>query len=120
MAEDRKFVIFVQAGPQELARALHGLLYARELHEAGIPVRVVFDGAGTTWIREFGNPGHKYHGVYRQVADAGLIDGACAYCAGAFGVKEDIQSAGISLLDAAGGHPSLVRYVRDGWMPLIL
>jgi hypothetical protein len=57
----QRYVLFVHAGPNELARALHALLYAQELQREGIPAKVVFDGAGTVWLREFSNPEHKYH-----------------------------------------------------------
>lgn len=117
---DSKYVVFVHAGPQELARALHALLYAQELQRSGIPAKVVFDGAGTVWLREFSNPEHKYHAVFRQVLDAGLVDAACAYCANAFGVVEAVRAAGVPLVGTAEGHPSLAAYLRDGWTPITL
>lgn len=115
-----KYVLFVHAGPSELARALHALLYARELSQAGIPTRVVFDGAGTVWLREFSNPEHKYHALFRQVLEAGLVDAACAYCARAFQVVEAVEATGVPLVGTADGHPSLFAYLRDGWTPLVL
>lgn len=115
-----KYVLFVHAGPNELARALHALLYAHELAQVGIPSRLVFDGAATVWLRELSNPEHKYHGLFRRVLDAGLVDAACAYCANAFQVVEAVQAAGVPLVDTAGGHPSLAGYLQNGWTPLVL
>jgi len=115
-----KYLLLVHAGPNELARALHALLYAQELQRAGIPAKVVFDGAGTVWLREFSNPQHKYHALFRQTLDAGLVDAACAYCARAFNVVEAVQALGVPLVDTAGGHPSLSAYVREGWTPITL
>ncbi len=120
MAEGGKYVVFVHAGPQELARALHALLYARELQRAGIPAKIVFDGAGTVWLREFSDPQHKYHGLFREVMEAGLVDAACAYCAQAFNVVEAVQAVGVPLVDTADGHPSLATYILQGWTPLTL
>ncbi|MFN3285892.1 MAG: hypothetical protein ACK45F_06385 [bacterium] len=120
MNQATKYVFFVHAAPGELARALHALLYAQELHRAGIPARVVFDGAGTVWLREFSNPDHKYHGVFRRALEAGLLEAACAYCARAFQVTEAVQAAGVPLVDTAEGHPSLASYVREGWTPIAL
>src|ERR1700730_15867096 len=93
-----KFLILVHAGPQEPGRALHSLLYGQELHEAGYTVQIMFDGAGTTWVKEFKNPENKYNPLYNQVEKLGIIAGACEYCANAFGVVEDVKGAGVSLV----------------------
>ena len=45
--------IVLQAGTDShegRARALHAVLYASELADAGATVRLVFDGAGTGWL----------------------------------------------------------------------
>lgn len=115
-----KFGIIVQAGPQDLARALHGLLYAEELHGAGHDAQVVFDGAGTTWIKAFSEPDHKYHDLFERVRAAGLIAGACEYCAAAFQVRDEVQRAGVALQGDAQGHPSVARLVADGYQLLVL
>jgi hypothetical protein len=117
---ETKYVFLLHAGPNELARALHALLYGLELQNTGIPAKIVFDGAGTVWLREFSNPEHKYHSVFRRALEAGLLDAACAHCANAFHVIEAVQALGVPLVDAAEGHPSLAAYLRDGWTPVIL
>lgn len=115
-----KFAVIVQAGPQDGARALHGLLYADELHEAGHEVRVVFDGAGTTWVKTYSAPDHKYHDLFEKVRSAGLIGGVCEYCAAAFNVKAAVVQGGLPLQGDAGGHPSISRLVADGYALLVL
>lgn len=115
-----KFAILVHAGPQELARALHGLLYAMDLHNAGHEVRVVFDGAGTTWVKAFENPENKYYDMYRSVKSLDLIAGVCEYCSNAFGVLEDVKKTGVRLSGEASGHPSLADLVAEGFTPLVL
>ncbi len=115
-----KFLIVVQAGPQELAKALHALLYGQELHEAGYNVQIIFDGAGTTWVKEFKSPEHKYFDVYQHVEKLGIVAGACEYCGNAFGVVEQVKEAGVPLWGEAGGHPSLVKYVKEGYVPIVL
>ncbi len=115
-----KFLIVVQAESQERAKALHALLYGQELHEAGYDVQIMFDGAGTTWVKEFKNPENKYFDVYKHVEKLGIIAGACEYCANAFGVIDQVKEANVPLFGDAGGHPSLVKYVKKGYTPLIL
>ena len=115
-----KFAVIIQAGPQEGARALHGLLYADELHDAGHDVRVVFDGAGTTWVKAYSDSDHKYHALFEKVRDSGLISAVCEYCSGAFGVKDAIVEAALPLQGEARGHPSIARLVADGYSLLVL
>ncbi|MFW6079912.1 MAG: DsrE family protein, partial [Gemmatimonadota bacterium] len=97
----------------DLGRALNALTTVKEAKEAGDEVELVFDGAGTQWIPEFGKDDHKLHGVYRQVKDK--VAGACEFCASAFGVKEAAKSQDVALLQEFEGHPSLRRRVADGY-----
>lgn len=115
-----KYAIIVQADDGQLARALHGLLYARELSEGGHEVQVLFDGAGTGWIPRMQQTGWKYHEAYRWVKERGLIAGVCQYCAAAFGASEAAVQAGLSLLGEADGHPSLLALVNQGYQLLVL
>jgi len=120
VSQTPRYVLLVHAGPGELARAVHALLYARELQRTGIPAKIVFDGAGTVWLQQFSDPQHKYHALFLEVLGAGLVDAACAYCARAFNVVDAVQATGVPLVDAADGHPSLASYVQQGWTPLAL
>lgn len=109
-----KFAIILHAQPGDMGRAVHGLLYSKDLNEAGHQVQLIFDGAGTTWVREFEKPDHKYHKLYQEVKKAGLIAGACAYCAQAFNVQAEISKAGIPFRGEYGGHPSVAKLVQQG------
>ena len=42
------------------------------------------------------------------------MQGACAYCARAFGVKDGVQESGGELLGDFEGHPSLAKLVAQG------
>jgi len=55
----------------------------------------VFNGAGTKWVGELSDPEHKYNKHFESVKDE--VEGACAYCARAFGV------------------PSLAKLVSEGY-----
>ncbi|MDR6226842.1 DsrE family protein [Desmospora profundinema] len=116
----KKFVILVLADVTEGAKALHGLLYAQELHEAGHRVQVIFDGAGTAWIQRFEDPENKYNPLYRAVKNLGVIAGACEYCAGAFGVSDSVQQSGVQKLGEVQGHPSLAKLVAEDYQIITL
>jgi len=97
----------------DLARAVNALESAKEFQQAGDDVSVIFDGAGTRWVGKFAKPEHPAHKLYESVAAS--ISGACGYCAGAFGVKEEVEQAGVALLEEHDRHPSIRRLVVDGY-----
>ena len=115
-----KFLIMVQSGQNEMAKALHALLYGQELHEGGYEVQIMFDGAGTTWVKEFENPANHYHDVYRHVKQLGIVARACEYCSNAFGVIGDVKSANVPLFGDANGHPSLLKFAKEGYTPIVI
>jgi len=123
-AKSPKFAVILQAGTEShegLARALHALLYSKELVEAGYEVVLIFDGAGTTWAKESENPQHKLHGVYLGLKKLGITQEICDYCAGAFKVKADLIDRQVALLrNSYGGHPSIAKWVKQGYNLLVL
>jgi hypothetical protein len=99
--------------PDGLGRVVNAMITAKELKESGDEVALVFDGAGTKWVAALNEDEHRYHGLFEDVRDR--IVGACAYCARAFGVKEEVESADVELLDDFEEHPSLRSYLADGY-----
>ncbi len=49
--------------------------------------------------------------LYEEVKDT--VTGAWAYCADAFGVKDEVQEHGVHMLDEYEHDPSLHRLVAD-------
>jgi hypothetical protein len=88
-----------------LGRVASALTAAKEFKEEGHEVNVVFDGAGTKWVGELSD--------FESVKDK--VEGACAYCARAFGVKEEVQESGVALMGEFEGHPSLAKLVSEGY-----
>jgi hypothetical protein len=115
-----KVAIIVHATESELGRALHALLYAQELHEAGIDVKVFFDGAGTVWVKTLENPDNDYNSLYKATKNLGVIAGVCEYCAGAFGVNEDVQASSLPVTGEHEGHFSVVKLIKDGYQIITL
>lgn len=74
-------------------------------------MELVFDGAAVAWIPELEHPDHKLHKVFLAVKDR--VAGACEFCAGAFGVKDEVRAAGIDFPSEYEGHPSLRRRVAE-------
>jgi len=76
-------------------------------------VRVAFDGAGVKWVPVLLDEGHKYHRLLGSVREH--VDGACAYCARAYGVKDAIEEADFPLSAEYRDHPSLRTLIVDGY-----
>jgi hypothetical protein len=119
-----KFLVILQAGTEShegLARAVHALLYSAELLEAGHKVVLIFDGAGTEWANALRDPKHKLHARYKKLADLGVVEEICDFCAGAFKVKGELKKIdGIPLVGTYSGHPSLVKWIDAGYTVIVL
>lgn len=98
---------------ESLGRMSNALTSVREFKEENQEVTLIFDGAGTKWIGELSDPDHKYNRHFESVKDN--IQGACAYCARAFGVKDEVQQGGVELLGDFEGHPSLAKLGTQGY-----
>ncbi len=97
----------------DLGRVVNALETAKELAENDDDVRIIFDGAGTKWVVELSDEDHDAHGLYKAVEDH--IDGACKFCAKAFGVINEIRKTDVELLAEYDDHPSLRNLIVDGY-----
>jgi hypothetical protein len=84
-----------------------------EFKEAGDEVDLIFTGAGTKWVGELSDPDHRLHRAFEMVRDE--VAGACRAFATAFGVREKVQTSGVSLLAEYKGHQSLRERVAQGY-----
>jgi len=120
----QKIAIILHAEPgthDAMGRALHSMLYARELKEAGHDARLIFDGGGTKWIEELARGGHPLSPVYDEVKDIGAIAGVCEYCIRAFGVdEENVRAEGLAVCGEYMGHPSIAALAGEGFLIITL
>ncbi|MBU1368620.1 MAG: hypothetical protein KJ754_02725 [Bacteroidetes bacterium] len=98
---------------EALGKVSNAFMLALESMEQGDDLKIIFEGAGTKWIGALEDSSHKLHGLYQSVKPA--ITGACSFCATAFGVKNTVEKAGITLLSDYKDHPSLRQLVVDGY-----
>lgn len=96
--------------PEGMGRMANALTTAKDFKESGD--EVIFDGAATKWAAELSD-GHKYSNLLKAVSDE--VEGACAYCAQAYQVKDEIEESRIDLLDEYQGHPSVRELVAEGY-----
>jgi len=111
-----KTAVIILAGTEshaDVGRLVNGLETAREFAETdGDEVELIFDGAGTEWIPKLEDEDGDHHQLYRSVRDDASV---CDFCAGAFGVDEAVDDAGVVRLDDHDGHPSIRSLVEDGY-----
>jgi len=98
--------------PEGTGRMANALTSAKEFHDAGDEVKLIFDGAATTWIPLLADSEHKYNRLFEGLRD---VSGACLYCSRAYGVKDAVADAGVSFADDFKDHPSLRALVTDGY-----
>ena len=96
-----------------LGRVVNALMAAKEFVEAKDDVRVIFSGAGTKWIPELEEPGHKLHAVYRATKDR--VGGVCGFCAAAFGVSDAAKTSDVPILEEYGTNMSFRKLLDDGY-----
>jgi len=111
-----KLAIVLLAGsdtPDGAGRMANAFITALEAQEARDEIRIVFDGAGTTWLKALADPEHRYHRLFENVR--GSVAGACLYCARAYDVVDDVEDANIPLLDDYKDHPSIRGMLADGF-----
>jgi hypothetical protein len=114
-----RYAIILQAGAETnegTARAVHALLYARELAEGGYDVVLIFDGAGTGWARELQKPENPLNEHYNKLHELGMMEEICDFCAEKFDVKKDLSEQQKQILSGEyKGHPSLVKWVEKDY-----
>lgn|SRR5574340_997605 len=98
---------------ESLGRAVNALEAVKEFKDAHDDVQLIFDGAGTRWVPELSKPDHKLHSLFESVKNR--IAGACDFCAGAFGVKNEVIACGVKLDGDYEGHPSFKKLIEQGY-----
>lgn len=109
----KKVVLFAFNG--ELMCFVHVLLNALDMKEQGFEVKIVIEGSATKLIPDFGIEGNLLNGPYNKVRAENLIDGVCKACATKMGTAEDAKTMGLALLGDMWGHPSMAKYLKDGY-----
>ena len=104
---------------------LHVLLNGLDLREKGHDVAVVIEGSATRLIDTLAKqPGPEaddqtVHRLYEEVKERGLIDCVCRACSNKTGVVAEVERQGLPFGTEMKGHPSISRYIDDGYEILI-
>ncbi len=94
---------------------IHVLLNALDMKEKGYNVKIIIEGSATKLIPELAKDSNPMYRLYTKAKESGLIEGACKACSNKMGTLEAAESEGITLLDDMAGHPSMSRYMDEGY-----
>ena len=94
---------------------VHVLLNALDMKEKGYLVKVVIEGSATKIANELNDEGKPFADLYREVKEQGLIDCVCQACAHKMGAHDGVKAQGLPLCKELKGHPSLAKYMEQGY-----
>jgi hypothetical protein len=94
---------------------IHVLLNGLDMHTKGMGGRIVVEGAATALLPKLAQPGNPLHQLWQQAKAQGIVDGVCKGCAHKMATVDEAVRQGLKLLDDMSGHPSISRYIENGY-----
>lgn len=96
---------------------VHVLLNAIDMHEKNMGGLIVIEGEAVKLIREMEESKNP---LYYKAKEMGLIRGICKGCSAQMGVLEFNETVGIPIIGDMSGHPSMSKYIEDGFSVITL
>jgi hypothetical protein len=94
---------------------IHVLLNALDLKERGYQVKVVIEGAAAGLVKDLPGADPPLGTLYQRIQDEGLLDCVCQACAHQMTSLESAKEQGLPLCAEMSGHPSMGRYMDEGY-----
>jgi hypothetical protein len=113
-----KVAIFAFEG--EMMCFVHALMYAEEMKEKGHDVKLIIEGSATKLIKELADPEAPFGKLFQNVKTLGLVDCVCQACSKKMGGYDSAVEQGFTICAEMKGHPSLLRYIQDGYKVVTL
>ncbi|HXK72003.1 MAG TPA: hypothetical protein PLQ68_04790 [Clostridia bacterium] len=96
---------------------IHILLNALEMKQKGKDVKIIFEGEAVKLPKILSD---KENPMYKKCIESGIIDGVCEACSKALGAYEDNKALGLNFLSELKGHPSMDRYMEEGYEIILM
>ena len=94
----------------------HVLLNAHDMKQKGYEVQIVVEGTATRLVKDLHeDPSKPFASQYAKAREDGLIGCVCKACATKTGALESAVEQGLSLCDEMSGHPSIARFLEEGY-----
>ncbi len=95
---------------------VHVLLNAMDMKKRWYEVQVVMEGTASKLAKDFHeNPDMPFAPLYKKAKEAGLIGCVCKACATKMGSLQSAKEQELELCDELNGHPSIARFVEQGY-----
>ncbi len=115
--EKRKVALF--AFNSDLVVFAHLLLNALDMQARGWEVKVIIEGDATRQVSLLRNETKPFAAVWQKAKNAGIVDCVCQACAQKNTVVPAVVEQGLKLCAEMDGHPSVARYLSEGYEVLI-
>ncbi len=113
----KKIVLF--AFSEDLGIFVHLMLNAIDMKERGYETKIVIETKAARFVRDMMDANALFGGLFKKVKDQGLIDGVCRMCSAMTDSQQQAKEQNIKLLDEMNGHPSIAKYLEEGFTVLI-
>ena len=114
----RKVAIFAFNGEEMCF--VHSLMNALDMKEKGYDVKLVIEGSATRLVKDADGEKRPFTSLYEKAKNAGLIDCVCRACASKMESLESAKQQDLPLCDEMFGHPSMARYMDDGYEIIVV
>ena len=94
---------------------VHVLLNALDMENRGYEVKVVIEGSATKLASRLIDETNPHSKLYLNVRGKGMIDCVCQACAAKMGALEEVEAQGLPVCNEMNGHPSLAKYMEQGY-----
>lgn len=94
---------------------IHVILNALDMDEKGYDVKVIVEGSACNLAEEFKNEANPMYKMYKKLRDSNLIDCFCKACSNKMGSLETVNEIGFPTCDEMMGHPSMAKYIEQGY-----
>lgn len=110
----KKFALFAFNG--EPMCFAHVLLNAFDFKDKGHEVLIVIEGSATRLVKDLHeDESLPFAKLYKKAVAQGLVHAVCEACAQKMGSKESAIDQGLALAGEMNGHPSMSRYIKEGF-----
>ena len=94
---------------------IHVILNALDMSSKGYDIKVIVEGSACKLASEFENQKNPFYKKYQELNEKGLIDCFCKACSNKMGTLDQVEKIGFSTCDEMMGHPSMAKYIDQGY-----
>jgi hypothetical protein len=113
----KKIALFVFDG--DPGCFIHVALNAMDMKDRGYDVKVVIEGDATKLVSLLRNETKPGALEFKKLKALGLIDCVCKACARKNTVLPAVVEQGLKPCDEMAGHPSIARYIEEGYQVVV-